>query len=294
MSYFKNISFCFFIIYISLTSVLFPQQKEKNEDIFSPINRKIFGDYLYSQKDYLRAFDEYKVYLTKYANDTVIFKIGSSLIEMERLNEAEDYFKTLFLQSKLKEEAELQYYFVKFKQNEPLQFREFCETGVFYPEKYSKSINRLKQITYFFDRKFVPDTLELFYYFNQDSLVSKKVHELYFDKYYPKYKSPVTAGLLSSLVPGLGKIYTKNYSDGVTAFLVTGLLAYLSYDNFMAEHTTRAWIFTGLGGLFYAGNIYGAAASANIYNAQIKINLDGEIKTFFSSNNYFLPKFINL
>ncbi|MFH1041549.1 MAG: hypothetical protein V1773_10170 [bacterium] len=294
MSSFKNILFCFFIVYISLTSVLFPQQKEKNNDIFSPLNRKIFGDYLYSQKDYLRAFDEYKSYLKSYSNDTVIFKIGSSFIEMERLNEAEDYFKTLFLQSKLKEEAELQYYFVKFKQNEPLQFRELCDSRVFYPEKYSKSINRLKQITYFFDRKYVPDTLELFYYFNFDSLVLKKVHKLYFEKYYPKYKSPLTAGLLSSIIPGLGKIYTKNYSDGVTAFLVSGVLGYLAYDNFRAKHNTRAWIFAGLGGLFYAGNIYGAAASANIYNAQIKINLDGEINTFFKSNNYFLPKFINL
>ncbi len=287
MKRFKNNFISFILFYLIFASGMFCQQEN---DIFGPLNRKIFGDYLYSQKDYLRAFDEYKNYLKVYSNDTVIYKIGCSLIEMERYNEAEDYFKTLFINSKLQDEAKLQFYFVKFKQNDPLPFRELCETGTYIPEQYSKSINCLKQITYFYDKKYLPDSLELFYYFNQDSVISNKVHQLYMGKYYPEYKSSLTAALLSSVVPGLGKIYTKNYSDGVTSFLLTGLFAYLAYDNFKAEHNTRAWIFAGLGSLFYAGNIYGSAASAVIYNAQIKINLEGEIKAFFNLHNFFIPK----
>ncbi len=54
------------------------------------------------------------------------------------------------------------------------------------------------------------------------------------------------------------KYIRKEYGDGITAFLLTGLFSYLAYTNFENDHPTRAWIFTALGAGFYAGNIYGS------------------------------------
>ncbi len=275
-----------FVIFIFITSFAFSQTKN---NIFSLENRKVFGDYLFQQKDYLRAFDEYKAYLAANSNDTIILKISKMLIEMDRLSEAEDYLKMIFLHSNLRDEAKLNYYFVKFKRMEPNAFREFCINGNNFPEKYKFEINRLAQISYFNDRKYLPDSLELFYYFQNDSTNLADIKKFYYKKYFPENKKPLTAALLSSIIPGLGKIYTKNYSDGITSFIITGVLGYIAYDNFKANHNVRAWILSGVTALFYGGNIYGSAASAYIYNAQLKVNLEGEISSFFSKNNYFIP-----
>jgi TM2 domain-containing membrane protein YozV len=115
---------------------------------------------------------------------------------------------------------------------------------------------------------------------------------LFYDyKVKPPYKSSALAGILSAVIPGSGKIYVGEWGDGITAFLVTGLLAFLAYDNFRADHTTRAWIFTGLGAFFYAGNIYGSIASAQIFNARIDFEFNDGLKLFLEKKNYFLPEY---
>jgi TM2 domain-containing membrane protein YozV len=105
----------------------------------------------------------------------------------------------------------------------------------------------------------------------------------------PNYKSPALAGTLSAIIPGSGKMYVGEWGDGITALLVTSLFAFLAYDNFQADHTTRAWIFTGLGAFFYAGNIYGSVASAQIFNARIEFEFNEGLILFLEQKNYFLP-----
>jgi TM2 domain-containing membrane protein YozV len=107
----------------------------------------------------------------------------------------------------------------------------------------------------------------------------------------PPYKSTFIAGILSAIIPGSGKMYVGEWGDGITAFLITGLFAFLAYDNFKAHHNTRAWIFTGLGGFFYGGNIYGSVAAAQIFNAKVDFEFNDGLKLFLERENYFLPKY---
>ena len=123
--------------------------------------------------------------------------------------------------------------------------------------------------------------------FDEDEL--NAVASFYDYKVDPHYKSPALAGMLSAIIPGTGKIYVGEWGDGITALLVTSLFAFLAYDNFQADHTTRAWIFTGLGAFFYAGNIYGSIASAQIFNAKIEFEFNEGLNLFLKQNNYFLP-----
>ena len=88
----------------------------------------------------------------------------------------------------------------------------------------------------------------------------------------------------------MGKIYTGEIGDGITAFLSTAVSAYLAYSNFKNDHQFRGWLFTGLTAFFYTGNIYGSAVSAQTYNARIQINFEKEVKLFFEQRNYFLPR----
>ena len=96
---------------------------------------------------------------------------------------------------------------------------------------------------------------------------------------------------MSALIPGSGKIYAGEIGDGIIAAIATGLCGYLAYDNFKAKHNFRGWLFGGLSAFFYAGNIYGSAASAQIYNAGIQFDFVNDVKIYLNKKNYFTPEY---
>ena len=83
-------------------------------------------------------------------------------------------------------------------------------------------------------------------------------------------KSPFVAGALSTLIPGMGKVYTKRYADAVMALLFVGGNAWQSYRGFSQHGATSVygWVFGGLAASFYIGNIYGAVKSAKRFNKE--------------------------
>lgn len=264
------------------------QLSANNRNFFSPHNRLQFGNYLYKDKDYLRAADEFKVYLKSVYNDTIVFRLANSYFKIGRYTEAADNFKGLFFGSQLSEEARLLFYETIFFQKDYKLFRELAEEKNFNSSQYGKDIERLKYTSYFLDTSILPDENVVLKNF-PDSVQSQLIN-FYQQKKYPQHKSPTTAVILSALIPGAGKIYTGEVGDGVTSLIVTALTTYLAVANFNADHQFRGWLFSGLAAFFYAGNIYGSAASAQIYNARIQFNFDKEVKLFFEQRNYFLPK----
>jgi len=264
------------------------QLSANNQNFFSPHNRLQFGNYLYKDKDYLRAADEFKVYLKSVYNDTIVFRLANSYFKIGRYTEAADNFKGLFFGSQLSEEARLLLYESIFFQNDYKSLRENDKGKIYYSSKYANEIERLRFISYFFDNSAPPDENALLKNF-PDSVQSQLIN-FYQQKKYPQHKSPTTAAILSTLIPGAGKIYIGEIGDGITSLIATALTTYLAITNFNADHQFRGWLFSGLAAFFYAGNIYGAAASAQIYNARIQFNFDKEVKLFFEQRNYFLPK----
>lgn len=278
----------FTIILIIILPATVNCQLTTNENILSSQNRLRFGNYLYSEKDYLRAADEFKEYLKSESNDTVVFRFANSYFQIGRYTEAASNFKGLFFGSQFSEEARLMFYESIFFQKDYKLFRSLTEENNFDPSRYGKDLERLKYISYFFDNTTLPDENILLRNF-PDTVQSKLVN-FYQQKKYPQRKSLTTAVILSTLIPGAGKIYTGEVGDGITSLIATGLTAYLAITNFKAHHQFRGWLFSGLAVFFYAGNIYGSAASAQIYNARIQFNFDKDVKLFFEQRNYFLPK----
>ena len=262
------------------------QQEAGN--ILSPQNRLLFGNSLYIEKDYLRAANEFKEYLKYEFNDTVQFRFANSFFKIGRYQESADNFKTLFFGSRLSEEARLMFYESIFFQNDFKSFRELADRENYHSEKYNLEIERLKSTTYFFDKNIFPNENVLLKPFPDSS--QSQLAKFYYQKKNPQYKSPTTAALLSIILPGAGKIYTGEITDGIVALLSTTISAYLAYSSFHNDHQFRGWLFSGLAAFFYGGNIYGSAASAQIYNVRLNINLDKEIKLYFEQRNYFLPK----
>lgn len=97
-------------------------------------------------------------------------------------------------------------------------------------------------------------------------------------------KSPLLAGVLSTIVPGLGKVYTGHSTDGLLSLLSIATFAYASYDGFVTSGSSsvRGWIFGTLAGGLYLGNIYGSALSASIVRDEATRQLQTRLRLSFS------------
>lgn len=271
----------FFILSVVLTFPIISQEIDFN----LPQNVKLFADFLFCEKDYLRAINEYTKYLNTTDNDTVQFKIA---LAYSRMNDVESSLKiidkiketSVFHEKSLSEKLKL-----LFILNNDSAFYQFAKKVVGSDIRYQKlylCYGLLNKIKYGDKNKFLVA-------FDDEEKVS--MEKFYDQKLNPPYKSEMLAGILSAIIPGSGKIYTKDYGDGITSFLLTGLFSYLAYTNFDHKHYTRAWIFTALGAGFYAGNVYGSVASALIFNAKVNFDFENGLKLYLEEKNYFTPEY---
>ncbi|MCX6224063.1 MAG: hypothetical protein NTV01_04845 [Bacteroidia bacterium] len=82
-------------------------------------------------------------------------------------------------------------------------------------------------------------------------------------------KSPAASLALSTLVPGLGKIYSRDWKDGFVSFLFVATNAWQSYRGFSKNgiNSVTGWIFGSLAIGFYSANLFGSWKSAKTYNS---------------------------
>jgi len=273
-----------FLTFIILNEKIYSQE----ESLLTAFNRYKFSNYLFQQKDYYRANNEFRQYLRYENNDTVRFKIAFGLIELGELKQSQDYLKSLFINSKLSDEAKLFFFKIKYFENDYDEFTALRKNKIYFSSIYETKINKLESCFNLQNSNMLIDSTNLFAPFSGGEYDT--IRSLYFKKYYPEQKDETTAGIISAIIPGAGKIYTENYSDGITSFLFTSVLGFLSYNNFKNNHDVRGWIFAALTGYFYAGNIYGSVASARIYNTDIQVRVQFDISEFLKNKNYFMPK----
>ena len=103
-----------------------------------------------------------------------------------------------------------------------------------------------------------------------------------------KFKNPAIAGVLSGIVPGTGKVYTRNYIDALISFIFIGTNAWQSYRGFVKNgiNSVSGWIFGGLSLGFYVGNIYGSVKAAKKYNKKIFDEKNKEVYNFLQYYNF--------
>lgn len=256
-------------------------------DFNSPHNIKSFANHLFCEKDYLRAIDEYEKYLAFEKNDTIKFKIANGYFLMHDYKNAIQKFKNFPIESDFYFNAKLEILKSQFLNNDRLAFYKMTEDIINSNSYISLNALKLKNISLLLNERSLPSKIEFLSPFEDSTKV--RVSEFYDWKLNPPYKSELVSGILSTIIPGAGKIYTEEYGDGITAFILTGLLGYLAYRNFENDHNFRGWVFAGTGALFYAGNIYGSVASAQIYNARINFEFKEGVKLFLEQKNFFTP-----
>ena len=97
-----------------------------------------------------------------------------------------------------------------------------------------------------------------------------------------KHKNPLTAGVLSGIIPGAGRVYAKDSKDGIISFIFIASTAYQSYRRFSSGGIKSAggWIYGGLSLGFYLGNIYGSVKSAKLFNKNLKNKMYAKGKSY--------------
>jgi hypothetical protein len=276
----RNFLTIFFLIPLSAYSQL------TTFDFHSPGNIKKFADHLFCEGDYLRAIEQYGLISKKLNDDTTEFKVMLGYSELGfyqrsneilgEINEKDKFFKDAYLLS-LKNKL--------ISEQKPLNE----VTTEIFDSLFVKRVKKLTMLSLLYSDELMITGENFIASFDADE--SNIISTFYNLKTEPPYKSPTLAGVLSAVIPGSGKMYVGEWGDGITAFVVTSLFAFLAHDNFRADHNTRAWIFTGLGTFFYAGNIYGSIASAQIFNAKVDFEFNNGIKLFLEQKNYYLPQY---
>ena len=101
------------------------------------------------------------------------------------------------------------------------------------------------------------------------------------------HRSPLTAGLLSSFVPGLGQTYSNRSSDGLRALLAVGAVVGGTIYYVNEERHRIAIPLVAIGFTLHLRNIYSAVQSAKTFNRQQEITFLNKLRTQIHETNLF-------
>jgi putative membrane protein insertion efficiency factor len=240
-----------------------PTEKQ-NKLWFEPVRVKNFADYLYNSQNFARAAAEYNR-LYYLSNDRQV-RNYAQLMMGESYLAGNEFEHALASFSNLNDSNLISY-------NSYGQARSYLKIG-----KYSESREKLSQInepnltcqinilfgwSYFKDYNFPAGAL-CFKSFSNDSLLDKLTR---FDGKNLSRRNRLLGTLLSTVIPGVGQIYSGRSGDGLYSFLTIATTATVSYYYWQKDETkVKFSIFAFLTGLFWVGNIYGANIAARDYN----------------------------
>ncbi len=277
-----------FIIPLTITCLSFISVTSAEEPIeyYAPENVRKFSDFLYQQGDYLRAAAEYQRYLfylpeAVEEGEQVRYKIALCYRFTGNGEKAIQNFKTLlelYPQSRFASRTYYQIgatYFLmdQFEQSEQFLLEALPHIN---DTRQHAEVEQLVGLSYLM-RKEWSQAGEVFKTLQSSSVTSVRekasVYRIYTEtgRQLPK-RNPFLAGVLSTILPGAGRLYTGRIVDAVTSLLTVGLASWQAYEGFRNDglSSAKGWTLGTIGGLFYIGNIYGSVIAAQVYNQGIE------------------------
>ena len=254
-------------------------------DYYSPENILKFADHLYQEKDYLRAAGEYQRYLLHSPQDadSLLYKIGLCYRLSGDTEKAISYFRKIAPRDSVSPfrftaAYQIAYtYFLDGQHENSLQHLNQILDDTKNAEEQGK-LQILAAFNYLYQKRWSHAEHVLDSMAARDenlnltaSSLSARARE---GMNLPR-KSPIMAGLFSAVIPGTGKIYCGEYGDGIYSLIITGITGWLAWDGFRENgiRSVRGWVFGSVCGVFYAGNVYGSAIAARIYNHRLEADL---------------------
>ena len=108
------------------------------------------------------------------------------------------------------------------------------------------------------------------------------------------YKSPALAGVFSTVLPGSGYIYSGRVKEGLSAFLINGLLGAGIYSLFKNDNVGMGVLSSLVAAPFYLGNIVGSINATHLYNNKVKQVYLLQLRDELGVDYYFSVNFLNV
>jgi tetratricopeptide (TPR) repeat protein len=266
-------------------------------DVFEARQLLSFADSLFDEEDYKNAIHEYKRYLFLYSDslmaDEVQFRIATCYRNAGDLSSAISAYKS-----------------INNYQSIPKVQLKIAESYLF-QGKYPKAVELLKQfVKDYSGHKLAPRAEFLIgasYMELNNWGLSSRAFRAVLEKYPESTfatvsgnlarsimrvnnlpsRSPVLSGLMSTVVPGSGQMYSGRFSDGLYALVViatttAGTIYYRSQERYKIALPLGI-----VSAIFYAGNIYGGIQAARIFNVQGKTQFVNELRTQIQQADVF-------
>jgi|GEM_PF-1076189 len=287
MSIFRRILIAtplFSVILLCSANQLSAQQPADSSNAYYSIpNRLLFAKYLYTSEDYERAATElHRVLQTGISGerrDSIRFMIGLSYYKSHRYMFSRDAVRPLLAQQSDETNYFNAYYLTALSylhSQEPDSVQampgRYSQPGLTPAARYKSQI--LQGLGYFYDRKWthsrdvfasvltqIPKNSGLSLLVQEHLALSQTAMVL-------PQKSPVVSGVLSTVIPGAGRIYLGRTGEGFFSFLTIGILTYNSYNGFTEDgiRSIYGWVNALPALALYLGNVYGSITGAYIYN----------------------------
>lgn len=268
MKYLKILLICTIYMAFSLAG------KNSNVEYFKPENIRRFADYLYEEKQYIRAAGEYQRFLFATDSfpgnaDSIFFKIALCYRFSESYKYSINYFKKIinqYDQSYLLTEAYLEIGVCYSLMDSFMVSNKVLESYFLNHLIENPRVNQLRTLNHMQGQEWakardllngtMPNSRDIFFLLEKGENLPEK--------------NRFVSGMLSAVIPGSGKYYCERPMDGFHSFVTTGIATWQAYEGFKEDgiHSVKGWIFGVLGGLFYLGNIYGSVVAADIYNEE--------------------------
>lgn len=276
---------CFIRIGLIILLVVLGTLSHQAQDIYDYANSRKYADYLLLTRQYDLASGEYeRLLFFRPDNDTIKQTLlrsyrlsGNTSQGIERMSglyimPEKAYQGSAIEYTRLLLQA--QYYYnarTYLGMNQTLGFLDkeilFIQTEL-YSKNYKKAMKHLEQLP------------------NESSNLIEEYRAITQEAMNFNRKSPGFSLALSTVVPGLGKVYANDWKDGVFSFIMVGGMAWQAYRGFKRDElkSVHGWIFGGIGFGFYLGNLYGSFKSAQRYNHNFEHQLEKRIETNFNNN----------
>ncbi len=263
------------IIIILAGIFLFHAQLFNAQDLKDLEHTQKFADYLFKSKQFVLASEEYERLVFKDStNKTAKLKLIQSYRFSNNYKSAIEKFDFFFKDSLYKLEPNFAEEFIKnlVLEKENKLVYSYLERNTVLDKGYRETY-QLGSIL--LERNWD----SAFYYALKHPVTDGKknadLHVFAFRSKQLKYKKPFNAAFYSTIIPGTGKMYTKNWKDGLVSLMFVGANTWQAYRGFSksGKSSVYGWVFAGFATSFYIGNIMGSYKSAKKYNKK----LDDEI-----------------
>jgi TM2 domain-containing membrane protein YozV len=270
---FRNALILFFL---SLTSISFSQNSTPCDlkFVFHLVNA---GD----NEEAIYLLDSTNCY-SGYSNDSLNYLRGWSLYSLKRLvPSSESLIKVrpgseFYLKS---------HFFAAYNYTYTLNFSKALET-LSRIEFNSEKLNSLKnlELSGIYLLQGQKDKFEDYFSrtnrtYYEISESAENLQKISADLYKHKTKSPVVAGLLSTIIPGSGKFYAGKRGEAISAFIANAGLGLVTWENYRKSglNSFRTIAFGSAFVFSYAANIYGAILNVNMQETEYKENVKNSI-----------------